>query len=69
VSGYPTAWADIAVGHLVIAPADKPEDGWWPAVCTKVDGEMIHLTLRDYPSERGVRHRTAVALLDPKQHG
>jgi hypothetical protein len=69
VSGYPTSWQQIEVGHLVIAPADKPEDGYWPAVVTAIDGEMLTLTLRDYPDEKGKRHRTAVALLDSKHYG
>lgn len=69
ITGYPTNWAEIEVGHLVIAPADKPEDGYWPSVVTAIDGEMLSLTLRDYPEEKGKRHRTAVALLDSTKHG
>jgi hypothetical protein len=29
----PRHWADIDVGHLVIAPEDdRKEDGWWQAI-------------------------------------
>lgn len=65
VTGYPTSWDDIQVGHCVIAPGDSAADGYWPAVVTEIEGDMLHLTLRAYPKEKGKRHRTAVALLSP----
>ena len=68
VTGYPTSHDAIAVGHCVIAPADSAADGYWPAVVTAIDGDMLHLTLRDFPKEKGKRHRTAVALLDPASY-
>ena len=68
VTGYPTSWDDIQVGHCVIAPADSATDGYWPAVVTAIEDDMLHLTLRDYPKEKGKRHRTAVALLDPASY-
>jgi hypothetical protein len=70
VTGYPVDWNKIEVGHLVIAPTDKPDqDGYFAAIVTKVDGNMLSLTLKDFPDETGKRHRSTVALLDPNTHG
>jgi hypothetical protein len=70
VTGYPASWDTIEVGHLVLAPTDRPDqDGYFAAVVTKIDGEMLSLTLKDFPEETGKRHRSTVALLDPTKHG
>jgi hypothetical protein len=63
--GYPRDWDDISVGHLVIAycPADT---GWWEAIVTATEGDMLTMRFRDYLKEpKTVQHRTAVALLKP----
>jgi hypothetical protein len=65
-TGLPTDWDHIEVGHLVLGEADSSSDGWWPAIVTKIDGDMLTLQARDFPKEPAVkRHRTAVALLKP----
>jgi hypothetical protein len=70
VTGYPVDWNKIEVGHLVLAPTDKPDqDGYFEAVVVKVAGDMLHLTLRHYPDESGMRHRSTVALVDPAKYG
>lgn len=70
VTGYPGDWGKIEVGHLVIAPSDKPDqDGYWATVVTAVEGDILSLTLKDFPEETGKRHRSTVALLDPTKHG
>jgi len=63
--GLPTAWDDIAVGHMVIAHEGAREP-WWAAIVVARDGEMLTLKWRDYPQEPNVvRHAGAVALLKP----
>jgi hypothetical protein len=43
-----------------------PEDGWWEAIVTGRDGDMLTLKWRDYPKyKRFPRHRLSVALLSP----
>lgn len=70
VSSYPATWEQIEIGSCVIAPADNPaRDGFWKSVVTAIDGEMLSLTLLDFPDEKGKRHRSTVALLDPTKHG
>jgi hypothetical protein len=64
-TGYPKTFDEIEIGHLVIAPADSAADGWWPSIVTGIDGDMLSLQMRDYPKEKGKRHRTAVALVSP----
>jgi hypothetical protein len=64
--GYPRDWDDISVGHLVIAQADAADDGWWPAIVTAKEGDILTMRWRDYPGyPKLVQHRTAVALLKP----
>jgi hypothetical protein len=64
--GLPRSWADIDVGHLVLA-LDEPRNGWWEAVVLARDGDMLTLKWRDYPNyaPAGIRHRASVALLKP----
>jgi hypothetical protein len=70
VASYPANWDQIEVGSCVIAPADNPtQDGFWRSVVTAIDGDMLSLTLLDFPDEKGKRHRSTVALLDPAKHG
>jgi hypothetical protein len=62
----PNSWPAIDVGHLVIAQAADPGDGWWEAIVVGKDEDMLTLQWRDYPKEpKLVRHRAAVALLRP----
>ena len=63
--GLPATWDDIDVGHLVIA-RDEPNAGWWEAIVTATDGDMLTVRWRDYPKQvPAVLHRTALALLKP----
>ena len=63
--GYPRDWDDINVGHLVIAYS-AVDEGWWEAIVTAREGDMLTLRFRDYLKEpKIVQHRTAVALLKP----
>jgi hypothetical protein len=65
-TAYPESWSKIAVGHCVIAQEDASEDGWWQAVVTAVDGDMLTLQWCVNPKQpKAKRHRSAVALLDP----
>ena len=59
----PKTWDDLAPGHVVVA-LESAADGWWEAVVTKRDGDILTLRYRDYPSQpEFVRPITAVALL------
>jgi hypothetical protein len=70
VAGYPANWDQIEVGSCVVAPADNPtQDGFWKSVVTSIEGDMLSLTLLDFPDEKGKRHRSTVALLDPTKNG
>jgi hypothetical protein len=70
VAGYPASWDEIVVGNCVVAPADNPaQDGFWKSVVTAINGDMLSLTLLDFPNEKGKRHRSTVALLDPTKNG
>ena len=63
----PNSWGELAPGHLVIAQ-DLVADGWWEAVVTKRQDDMLTLKWRDYPSQAEfVRHAKAVALLNDEQ--
>ena len=63
-ASLPKSAAQLAPGHLVIAPASL-EDGYWPAIVTKRSGETVTLKWRDYPGEPEiVRPITALALLN-----
>jgi hypothetical protein len=61
----PKDWQGIGLGDLVIAN-DSREEGWYEAIVTGVDGDMLTLRWRDYPRERRiVRHRFRLGLLYP----
>jgi hypothetical protein len=63
--GYPRDWADISIGHLVIASGGAAE-GWWEAIVIGLEGDMLTMRWRDYPKyPKFVQHRSAVALLKP----
>ena len=62
----PRNWQEIGIGDLVVSNLDRWE-GWFEAIVTGVDGDMLTLRLRDYPRERRiVRHRLQLGLLYPK---
>lgn len=64
--GLPDSWQSIAPGHLVLAREDGDQDGWWEAIITRCDDEMLTLRFRDYPKLAPItRHRSAIALLNP----
>lgn len=62
---YPRGWSSVDVGDLVLITAGA-EYGWWEAVVTQRQQEILFLRLRDEP-EQGtfVRHRHGVALINP----
>ena len=63
--GLPASWDDIDVGHLVIA-WDEANAGWWEAIVTAKNGDMLTVRWRDYPKQApAVLHRAALALLKP----
>ena len=63
-ASLPKSPAQLAPGHLVIAPASL-EDGYWPAVVTKRSGETVTLKWRDFPGEPEiVRPISGLALLN-----
>jgi len=63
--GLPATWDDIDVGHLVIA-RDELNAGWWEAIITEKDGDMLTVRWRDYPKQASaVLHRSTLALLKP----
>jgi hypothetical protein len=64
--GLPDNWQSITPGHLVLAREDGDQEGWWEAIITKCEDDMLTLRFRDYPKMAPItRHRTAVALLNP----
>ena len=62
----PKSWDELAPGHLVLArDSDSVADGWWEAVVTKRDGDVLTLIQRDYPGNgEFTRPLKAVALLN-----
>ena len=65
-AGLPRSWDQIAVGQLVLATGDEPQDGFWECIVEARLEDVLTLRLRDYP-EQGtyVRHLAQVALLHP----
>jgi hypothetical protein len=65
-AGLPRSWDQIAVGQLVLATGDEPQDGFWECIVEGREDQVLTLRLRDYP-EQGtyVRHLAQVALLHP----
>jgi hypothetical protein len=56
------------LGGVVVAQ-ENVEDGWYEAIVTEVNGDMLTLRWRDYPRERRiVRHRFRVGLVYPSPH-
>lgn len=63
---YPRDWSSVDVGDLVLITAG-PEYGYWEAVVTKRQQEILFLRLRDEPAQGTfVRHRFGVALVNPR---
>ena len=61
----PKTWDDIKIGSEVIG-FESAEDGWWEAIVTEINGEMLALRWRDYPRQPMVaRRRHQVALRFP----
>ena len=59
----PGTWDDVAPGHVVLAK-ESLECGWWEAVVTERNGDLVTVRYRDYPQYRTmVRHRSAIALI------
>ena len=63
----PKSWDAVAPGHVVLAQ-DSIEDGWFEAVVTQRNSDILKIRWRDYPSvpefERPI---TAIALLNSEQ--
>lgn len=56
---------DIKTGSLVLATTGSG-DGWWEAVVTEVDNDVLVLRWRDWPDEPAFsRRRSELALLHP----
>ena len=65
--GHPQDWDSIAVGHVVIA-LQEPGEGWYEAIVTEINGDMLTTRWRHYPKERRItRHRLSVGLLYPNE--
>ena len=65
--GYPRDWESITVGHVVIA-LEEPGEGWYEAIVTEINGDMLTIRWRQYPKERRViRHRLSVGLRYPNE--
>lgn len=62
---YPKDWSTVDIGDLVLITAGA-EYGYWEAIVTQRQQEILFLRLRDEP-EQGifVRHRHGVALINP----
>jgi hypothetical protein len=59
----PTSWKEIEAGALVIAH-ESSEDGWWEAIVTEINADIVTLRWRDYPRQPAVnRTRSQIAFL------
>jgi hypothetical protein len=64
-SGLPQNWDSLAPGHLVLTQESLSE-GWWEAIVTQRDEEILTLRYRDYPKVPSFQcHIRAVALTHP----
>lgn len=62
---HPRDWSVVDVGDLVLITAGA-EYGYWEAIVTKRQQEILFLRLRDEPGQGTfVRHRLGVALVNP----
>ena len=62
---YPRDWSLVDVGDIVLITAGA-EYGWWEAIVTQRQQEILFLRLRDEPGQGTfVRHRSGVALINP----
>lgn len=65
---YPRDWSAVDVGDLVLITAGA-EYGYWEAVVTQRQQEILFLRLRDEPKQGTfVRHRHGVGLINPGSH-
>lgn len=65
IAGLPRSWDEVSPGHMVLIH-ESAEDGWWEAVVTMRDEEVLTLKFRDYPRlPTVVRHISTVALVNP----
>ena len=63
--GLPRTWSKIEVGHLVIAHSSI-EEGWWEAIVTARDGDVLTLRFRDYSKvEPFKRPLSDIGLINP----
>lgn len=53
---------------MVVAEADDPALGWWPAVVEAVDADILSLRAKDFSEVTASRHRAAVALIYTPQY-
>jgi hypothetical protein len=64
-AGLPQNWDSVAPGHLVLIQ-ESLADGWFEAIVTQRDGEILTLRFRDYPKAPSFQcHIRAVALTHP----
>lgn len=65
-SGLPQNWESIAAGNMILVDAG-PGEGWWEAIVTSRDSEILTLRYRDYPKvPKFERHVSTVALINPR---
>ncbi len=50
----PATLVDIGPGSVVLA-SEGPKEGWFEAVVVAVDGDLLKLKWRDYPTIAGFR--------------
>lgn len=62
----PADWSGIAVGSVVLAN-ESPDEGWWAAVVTNIEGHLVNLRWRDYDQPSVVRPITELALMHPSR--
>ena len=62
----PADWSGLVVGSVVLAN-ETPEEGWWAAVVTNIEGHLVNLRWRDYDTPSVVRPITELALLHPSR--
>lgn len=62
----PADWSGIAVGSVVLAN-ESPDEGWWAAVVTNIEGHLVNLRWRDYDQSSVVRPITELALMHPSR--
>jgi hypothetical protein len=65
-SAYPSNWASITTGHVVLAREEGPMQQWWEAKVIAQEGEVFTLEWRDHDGLPAIkRPRFGLALVHP----